>query len=79
LDLTAHVEEIFDIAYPSTVVAFFKNLFVSCTQVNASEEEKLIGTAVKPFSHFEVIGRVDESGLGLLSWWQAQADDEEGA
>jgi len=47
--------------------------------VNASEEEKLIGTAVKPFSPFEVIGRVDESGLGLLSWWQAQADDEEGA
>jgi len=47
--------------------------------VNASEEEKLIGTAVKPFSPFEVIGRVDESGLGLLSWWQAQADEEEGA
>ncbi|GAX83296.1 hypothetical protein CEUSTIGMA_g10722.t1 [Chlamydomonas eustigma] len=47
--------------------------------VNASEDEKRIGTAAKPFSPFEVIGRIDDSGLGLLCWWQSQEEGDDDA
>ena len=48
-----------------------------CThQASASEADKLIGTAARPFSPFEVVGDVNGDGLGLLSWWSPAAEEE---
>mmetsp|Transcript_8920 Transcript_8920/g.19028 ORF Transcript_8920/g.19028 Transcript_8920/m.19028 type:complete len:205 (-) Transcript_8920:682-1296(-) len=38
-------------------------------QQNATGEERLLGTAAKPFSPFEVVGEINGDGLGLTSWW----------
>lgn len=34
-------------------------------------DDKLLGTAAKPFAPMEVTGSINEDGLGLLSWWAA--------
>ena len=38
-------------------------------------DDKLLGTAARPFSPMEVIGDIYDDGLGLLTWW-APADEE---
>lgn len=43
----------------------------------ASEEERLIGTESHPFVPMEVVGEMNEDGLGMASWW-APADEEGG-
>ncbi|KAG2485051.1 hypothetical protein HYH03_016149 [Edaphochlamys debaryana] len=36
---------------------------------NATGDDKLLGTAAKPFSPMEVIGDINGDGLGLTTWW----------
>eukprot|EP00798_Chlamydomonas_sp_ICE-L_P028470 gene28470-31619_t len=38
---------------------------------NAQGDDKLIGTALRPFSPLEVVGDINGDGLGLLSWWDS--------
>ncbi|PNH09607.1 DNA-directed RNA polymerase III subunit RPC8 [Tetrabaena socialis] len=36
---------------------------------NATGDDKLLGTAAKPFSPMTVLGDINGDGLGLTSWW----------
>jgi len=45
---------------------------------NASEEDKLLGTAARPFAPMEGIGDMNGDGLGLLSWWGGGEEEGEG-
>lgn len=37
---------------------------------NAVGDDKLRGTAAKPYVPMEVVGDINADGLGLVSWWQ---------
>ncbi|KAK9815819.1 hypothetical protein WJX72_010172 [[Myrmecia] bisecta] len=41
---------------------------------DAAAEDSLPGTAANPFAPMEVIGEINEDGLGLLNWWQEGGD-----
>jgi len=43
---------------------------------NAQGDDKLIGTALRPFSPLEVVGDINGDGLGLLSWWAPPEEEE---
>ena len=36
--------------------------------------EDTLGTSAQPFAPMEVIGAMDDSGLGCLSWWNSGED-----
>mmetsp|Transcript_8658 Transcript_8658/g.14927 ORF Transcript_8658/g.14927 Transcript_8658/m.14927 type:complete len:213 (-) Transcript_8658:614-1252(-) len=44
----------------------------------ATDEQKLLGTAAKPFVPMEVIGDINADGLGMLSWWAPADEQDEG-
>ncbi|KAG1675686.1 hypothetical protein FOA52_002395 [Chlamydomonas sp. UWO 241] len=44
-------------------------------QAAAQGDDRLIGTAARPFSSFEVVAEINGDGLGLLSWWAAPEDE----
>lgn len=39
-------------------------------------EDKLLGTSAKPFAPMEVIGEINDDGLGLTMWWATPADED---
>ncbi|MEW5306280.1 MAG: hypothetical protein WDW38_009122 [Sanguina aurantia] len=42
----------------------------------ATGDDKLLGTAAKPYAPLEVIASMTRDGLGLLCWWTAAAEPE---
>ncbi|KAL6747919.1 DNA-directed RNA polymerase II, 19 kDa polypeptide, partial [Haematococcus lacustris] len=45
---------------------------------NAVGDDKLLGTAAKPYVPMQVIGGVNEDGLGMLAWWGGGGGEEPG-
>lgn len=40
-------------------------------------EDSTVGTAENPFMPMEVLGDINEEGLGLAIWWAEDAAEEE--
>lgn len=56
------------------VVTFRSDLGADVASLPAAGDDKLIGTAARPFAPMEVIGDINGDGLGLSSWWAPVED-----
>lgn len=46
---------------------------------NATGDDKLLGTAARPFAPMQIVGEINGDGLGLCSWWNGAQQTAAGA